>query len=166
SWDWRRACSRASGNGCTRIRRICQGKSPNHSGSVDLGIRVGRPTSRVGPKCQFASPRLTSHFSPGSGEPALLLIPFALHGPAVRRYFRLTSHGPAVRRYVASPGATLLRYDEHVLDALLMSLRFTLAAVGIALLLLGATHVMAQNVWSRYEREMQNPVNDPPDAHV
>ncbi len=47
-----------------------------------------------------------------------------------------------------------------------MKLRRTLGLVTGAILLLGATHALARNVWWQYEREMQTPINDPPDAEL
>lgn len=47
-----------------------------------------------------------------------------------------------------------------------MGLRRTLALVGFAVLFLTAGHAYARNHWWMYEREMQDPINDPPDAEV
>ena len=38
--------------------------------------------------------------------------------------------------------------------------------VGLGLVLLGTLHAYARNRWAIYEREMQDPVDDPPDADV
>ena len=40
------------------------------------------------------------------------------------------------------------------------------AMVGLGLVLLGSLHAYARNRWAIYEREMQDPVDDPPDADV
>jgi len=45
-----------------------------------------------------------------------------------------------------------------------MSVRRILAALTFVLLLAGALEGFARNRWWQYEREMQRPVNDPPDA--
>ncbi len=47
-----------------------------------------------------------------------------------------------------------------------MRLRPTLALLGLGLLLTGAAHLFAANRWAKYEREMQDPIDDPPDANV
>jgi hypothetical protein len=47
-----------------------------------------------------------------------------------------------------------------------MPLRRTLALLGLCLLLADAAHLYARNRWAQYEREMQDPIDDPPDANV
>lgn len=42
----------------------------------------------------------------------------------------------------------------------------TIAMLALGVLLLGAVHAFARNRWAQYEREMQDPVDDPPDAGV
>ncbi|MEI9811950.1 MAG: DUF4159 domain-containing protein [Acidobacteriota bacterium] len=45
-----------------------------------------------------------------------------------------------------------------------MSFRPTLALLVVGLLLMGSMHAFARNRWWKYEAEMQDPVDDPPDA--
>jgi len=47
-----------------------------------------------------------------------------------------------------------------------MGLRRTLALLVLGLLLSGGVHLFARNRWAQYEREMQDPIDDPPDANV
>ena len=47
-----------------------------------------------------------------------------------------------------------------------MSTKQILAFLALGLLLLGGVHLFARNRWAQYEREMQDPVDDPPDANV
>lgn len=47
-----------------------------------------------------------------------------------------------------------------------MGLRRTFLMLCLGLLLTGAAHLFAANRWAKYEREMQDPINDPPDANV
>jgi hypothetical protein len=47
-----------------------------------------------------------------------------------------------------------------------MRLRRTLALLALGLLLTGGAHLFARNRWAQYEREMQHPIDDPPDANV
>jgi hypothetical protein len=47
-----------------------------------------------------------------------------------------------------------------------MTVRGTFVLVMLGILLGGSVHVYARNHWAMYEREMQDPVNDPPDAEV
>ena len=47
-----------------------------------------------------------------------------------------------------------------------MRLRRTLWLLGLGLLLTGSLHLFAANRWAKYEREMQDPIDDPPDANV
>jgi len=47
-----------------------------------------------------------------------------------------------------------------------MGPRRTIVLLGLAALFLSAGHAFARNHWWMYEREMQDPINDPPDAEV
>jgi hypothetical protein len=47
-----------------------------------------------------------------------------------------------------------------------MRLRRTLALLGLGLMLTGGIHAYAANRWAQYEGEMQDPIDDPPDANV
>ncbi|MEO5925288.1 MAG: DUF4159 domain-containing protein [Bryobacteraceae bacterium] len=47
-----------------------------------------------------------------------------------------------------------------------MRLRRTLGLLALGLLLTGVAHLFAANRWAKYEREMQDPIDDPPDANV
>lgn len=47
-----------------------------------------------------------------------------------------------------------------------MGIKRTLALLTLGLLALGCVHLFAANRWAMYEREMQDPANDPPDANV
>jgi hypothetical protein len=47
-----------------------------------------------------------------------------------------------------------------------MRLRRTFALLCLGLLAFGAAHLFARNRWAQYEREMQDPIDDPPDASV
>jgi len=47
-----------------------------------------------------------------------------------------------------------------------MSTKRILAMLALGLLLLGGVHAFARNRWAQYEREMQDPINDPPDADI
>ena len=47
-----------------------------------------------------------------------------------------------------------------------MSIKRILAFLLLGLLLLGGLHLFAANRWAKYEREMQDPADDPPDADV
>ena len=41
-----------------------------------------------------------------------------------------------------------------------------LALLALGLVLTGGVHAFARNRWAQYEREMQDPIDDPPDANV
>jgi hypothetical protein len=47
-----------------------------------------------------------------------------------------------------------------------MGVRGTLMLMLLGVLLGGSVHLYARNHWAQYEREMQDPVDDPPDAEV
>jgi hypothetical protein len=47
-----------------------------------------------------------------------------------------------------------------------MDAKRILALLAFGLLTLGCLHAFARNHWAQYEREMQDPVDDPPDAEV
>jgi len=47
-----------------------------------------------------------------------------------------------------------------------VSTKQNLALLALGLLLLGGVHAFARNHWAQYEREMQDPIDDPPDANV
>ncbi|MEO8098968.1 MAG: DUF4159 domain-containing protein [Acidobacteriota bacterium] len=47
-----------------------------------------------------------------------------------------------------------------------MTVRRTLALLSLGIVLTGSLHAFARNRWWQYEPEMQDPINDPPDAGV